>query len=270
MIMRGKRTKILAGLFISFILLGSIAGAEAIQNTITINPVGTLNIGDLLVVSGTTTLPAGSDMMMVIVPYPSCKGSCSGTAGDLRIRRGPDNHDSWSTAIDTSGFGEGEYKVTLTNILSNTRDDFRLGETTADLNFSMSGPALAENVIPDADQDITDGNITLDAIGTKHAGDKFLVQGSTTLPVGTDLLWDISPDLSGITSQYTGEYTYITSNSGVRNRKDGSHGVSYAIDSTDFRPGTYNITCSISRGNLSAGEFIPGDIKGFTKFTVIP
>lgn len=264
------QTGILLGqlMIIISIFIISVSAEQADNASITINAVQPTNIGDLLVLSGNTTLPKDTHLVVSLIPDNDCYDSCIGAGTDAMVFAGQDGQNTWSVAMDTSSFGYGNYQINVTQILNYTPDGLMLGNASTKYTVFMKGHTLIDSPINKSNQNITDGFIILNTIDPKKTGDKFLIRGSTNLPVGTDILWEISPDQTQAWPQNTGEYPYISSNSMVVKGDDQLNQVSDAIDTISFKPGVYNISCAISKGNLSNGEWKMGEIKDHAQFTV--
>jgi hypothetical protein len=254
-------------IIISFIIIS--AGAEQVEKQIlTIEAVQSTDIGNLLVLSGNTTLPKDSYLEVSLIPNNNCTGLCTGSGSDAKVFPGEGNNNIWSVAIDTSGFGYGEYIINVTHILNYTPGGLTFGNVSVKQKIFMTGKPLIDEISDKPDQNITDGFISLNNIDPKKIGDKFLIRGSTNLPIGTDILWEIGPDQTKVWPQYTGEYMYISANSNVVKGDDSLNRVSDAIDTISFKPGVYNVTCSINGGDLMKGEWKIGEIQAQTQFTV--
>lgn len=245
----------------------SVSAEQADTPSITINAVQPTNIGDLLVLSGNTTLPKDSHLEVSLI-YDDCSDFCMGSGTDAMVFAGQDDHNIWSVAMDTSSFGYGNYQINVTHILNYTPDGLMFGNASAKQTIFMKGQVLIDNLTYKPNQNITDGFIFLDKIDPKKKGDKFLIRGSTNLPIGTDILWEIGPDQTQAWPQYTGEYQYSSSNSMVVKGNDALNRVSDAIDTISYKPGVYNVSCAISNGNLTKGEWKKGVIQAHTQFTV--
>ena len=263
------QTKITLGLLLMMMVMIIISvGAEQMEDPIiTINAVPSTNIGDLLVVSGNTTLPKDTHLAVSLI-YDDCSDFCSGSGTDAMVFPGQGNQNIWSVALDTSGFGYGQYIINVTHILNFTPNGILFGNASAKQIIFMKGQVLIDNSTNKPNQNSTHGFIFLDKIDSKKIGDKFLIRGSTDLPIGTEILWEIGPDQTQAWPQYTGEYQYISSNSMVVKGGDTLNRVSNAIDTIGFKPGVYNVTCSISSGDLMKGEWKKGDIQANTQFTL--
>ncbi|PWR74736.1 hypothetical protein [Methanospirillum lacunae] len=244
----------------------SVSAEQADNPSITINAVQSINIGDLLDLSGNTTLPKDSHLLVSLNPDNNCSNFCTGSGINTMVFAGQNGYNFWSAAMDTSSFGYGNYQINITQILNYTPQGIIFGNASATQTIFMKGQVLIDNTTNKPNQNITDGYISLNTIDPKKTGDKFLIRGSTNLPVGTNVLWEIGPDQTQVSPQYSNEYTYLSSNSMVVKGDDTLNRVSHAIDTISFKPGMYNVTCSIDIGNLLTGEWKKGDIQGNTQF----
>jgi len=94
--------------------------------------------GDFLVISGTTILSAGNHVSVEVAPLafgPAGKGESlpvSGVSGVVPVIRNPgDVSGTWSFAIDTGGWEEGEYIVSIRGI--------EVSAPAYDFKFSLTG-----------------------------------------------------------------------------------------------------------------------------------
>lgn len=93
--------------------------------TITVRPVGDKSQGDVFLISGTTTLPAGTILMYKVYPdyfEDKTKRSASSSpvpssiAGDTIVIKGSGNTNTWSCALDTEGYEKTNYIVNVTTV----------------------------------------------------------------------------------------------------------------------------------------------------------
>ena len=84
------------------------------------------------------------------------------------------------------------------------------------------------------------GIIKIDPVGDKNTGDKFILTGTTSLPGGTILLWEILPDtgsppngLGGDSTMAVGGNNLVTEGEGTSNR------IAIAVDLDRLIPGKY-------------------------------
>jgi hypothetical protein len=110
------------------------------------------------------------------------------------------------------------------------------------------------------------GVITIDSISAKNTGEKFTINGTTSLPAGTNLLWQIFPDtgtpptgLDGNSMMSVGGNNLVTKGDGTSNR------ISIAVDLGRLVPGKY-----VAIVGKMKGEFKDFQIEdnAFTCFTL--
>ena len=168
--------------------------------------------------SATKDLAAGQ--YFVVVQHPM--GADSGDAGSI----------SWS---GTTGDISGNYitPVKLTNLqapnaataLINALDSPNIPDTYVKLTFVIDEPQLF-----------------IDPIGTKEAGSKFTITGTTNLAVGNTLVVDVTsaafqPGAKTEASAFSG-----TGGSTIVEKGDGANKWSFEVDATDFKPDEYIVT----------------------------
>jgi len=127
----------LARILAVLVLAGWICGTAAAQE-MTIDEVESIAAGETLTVSGTTNLAPGNRLLVTATPVafgpanastPSGGGGASGTAV---VEAGNGTANTWSFAMDTTGFQPGEYIVTV---------DWVEGDATASTTFTVTEAA---------------------------------------------------------------------------------------------------------------------------------
>jgi hypothetical protein len=226
---------------------------------INVDPIADRTTGDLVIVSGSTNLPAGTILMVQAGNY----------GGDTIVHTGTGGINQFSAPVDTSSLKTGTRTITVTQMLGNvTRGDYRLGTLNGTDSFTLKGSFLgAEAAVQPT---ITSNDyILINAIGDKKAGGQFLITGTTSLPVGTNIIWQIIPE-SGTpkTSIDMTAEKGIMANNGVTKGDGTSNRVSLAVDMDGFPAGNYLVLVSEMRGDMSAGNITAGDLTGSALFTV--
>lgn len=154
---------------------------------ITIDPIGNKNIGDLLVISGTTNLPEKTWI------YLSRTFGSSGdvvTMANKQVLPGTNGINRWRFAFDSSGFRPGSYTLTVA-----TREK----DVAESAQFSLQGMFLGtDSPVYYSGTSGTPGSvgtpsITVQPVGDRQQGDVFLISGTTSLAEGTLLLCQIYP-----------------------------------------------------------------------------
>jgi hypothetical protein len=233
---------ILVIIFISILLTGSFT----IFSTVAIDPIPDHASGDLVVITGTTNLMAGTRLELDIItamPAPGMNPQVGAT--DAFIVRGGGMSNTWSGALDTSAFPPGEYLVNA----------HRVNETGSRSDLLATSRLRLTNTTSDPTKIMRLGEkhqiefIRIDRPGSISRREKILITGTTNLPNDTTLLYAIiqqsnkqvftvdpktrEQDLKeGFTR--TGLITVLPGEYGV-NRW------SFAIDSTEFIPDRYEV-----------------------------
>jgi len=224
-------------------------GTFSIFPSATIDPVPAHTTGDLVVITGKTTFPAGTRLSLDIVdPSPGGKRGNIG-ATDAYIVRSGGMMNTWSGALDTAGIPPGEYRINAywwdeSKVPAYVRSSLlatspmRLINSTTDSGIRIT-PLMNHTL----------AFIHIDRQNSIKRGEKVLVTGTTNLPVDTQLrfliiqqsnksVFTIDPktqkqDLKGGFSR-----------SGLIDPVPGENGVSrwsFAIDSTEFIPDNYEV-----------------------------
>jgi hypothetical protein len=114
---------------------------------------------------------------------------------------------------------------------------------------------------------LSTAGIAIDLIGDKNVGDKFTLTGTTSLPAGTNIFWQILPDtgtpptgLDGNSQMSVGGNNQVTKGDGTANR------ISQAVDLGRLVPGKYVVIVGEMKGDFS--DFKIGDRYGYTYFTL--
>lgn len=128
-----------AGILAVLVLAAWICGTAAAQE-MTVNEIGTVAAGETVTVSGTTNLAPGNRLLVTATPVafgpanasaPAGGGGASGTAV---VQAGNATLNTWSVAMDTTGFAPGEYIVTV---------DWVEGEATVSTTLTVTEAAAA-------------------------------------------------------------------------------------------------------------------------------
>jgi hypothetical protein len=114
---------------------------------------------------------------------------------------------------------------------------------------------------------LSNAGIAIDPVGDRKTGDKFVLTATTSLPAGTEVLWQILPDtgtpptgLDGNSMMSVGGNNLVIKGDGTANR------ISQAVDLGRLVPGKYVVIIGERKGAYS--EFKIGDRYGYTYFTL--
>ena len=137
----------------------------------------------------------------------------------------------------------------------------------AAMTRTTTSPALLKTLQPTPAPGLSTKGIIIDPIGDKKTGEKFLITATTSLPVGTNLFWQILPDtgtpptdLNGNSMMSVGGNNQVTKGNGMSNR------IAQAVDLGRLVPGKYVVIVGEMKGQPS--DFKIGDRYGYTCFTL--
>jgi hypothetical protein len=226
-----------------------LTGSFSVFSSATIDPIPDHAAGDLVVITGTTNLHAGTRLELDILAIQAAPGTSPRVGGtDAFIVRGGGLSNSWSGALDTSAIPPGEYQVNA----------YPANDTGSRGNLLATARLRLTNSTPDPDR-ITRMSanhqlsfIHIDRPGTIYRGEKILISGTTNLPEDTELLYLVIQQSN--TSVFTvdpktreqdlrGGFT----RSGLIELVPADNGVSrwsFAVDSTEFIPDQYEVIVS--------------------------
>nr|WP_319376259.1 hypothetical protein [uncultured Methanoregula sp.] len=219
---------------------------------ITIDPISDKTTGDLLIITGSTNLPAGTMLMI----------QAGNFGGNTEVNPGSNGVNRYSMPIDSSILEPGTQTITVINLIGDLAKEYKPGTVKETSTFTLKGTFLAtESPV----KTTVTGNdyIRLHAIGDRSVGDQFLITGTTSLPLGTMLLWQIMPDTgttpAGVNETASGiaGASPVTKGDGIVNR------VSFAADMSKQKPGKWVVLV----GELKEGEFdMMGNPRGSASF----
>ncbi len=229
---------------------------------ISIDPVIDKTTGDLLIVTGSTNLPEGT-ILMVSMGSPGI-GSGSSTV----VRTGTGEVNRYSIPFDTFILKPGTQTIKVNNMLGDvSKGDYRPGTVNGTDSFMLKGTYLGADT-PVQVTITRDDYISLNAIGDRSVGDQFLITGTTSLPAGTMLLWQVMPDPktppTGINLTTTG----IMANAPVTKGEGAANRVSLAVDTGDLVPGEYIVHVGEMKGDPEKRDIAMGELTGSAYFTL--
>jgi len=244
-------------MMVSFICIGLVSGAQAEKPYITIEPLGSTPIGDLLILSGTTDLPAGTELLIKVEGVQNANGV---------VVKGTNGLNRWSIPMDTTISKPGNHPVIVTEITGYNEDKtgYTFGDTTAKTDLVLTGTFLG------SDTEVSGKNqenafIKIDPIQNRKKGDQFLATGTTNLSVGTSVLWKVTP--VNLKEMESGVLTGSMMNSQVT-RGSGTNRITLAVDGNYLNPGEYNVTVSTIKGEIFDKSMTPGPTSDSAIFTL--
>ncbi len=225
---------------------------------ITIDPVADKTTGDLLIVKGTTNLPNGTSLMVLTRSY----------GGNTEVNAGSNGINQYSMPIDTSVLKPGNLTITVTQMIGDpAKGNYGPGTVKATASFTLKGTYLSTDTPVQPTLTASD-YIHLNAIGDRSVGNQFLITGTTSLPIGTGVIWQVSPISLTTDPNQTETATGMMATSQVTKGEGNTNRVSFAMDTNELQPDQYYVTVSTSIGNLSQ-EFKPEGLTGSALFNLI-
>jgi len=211
---------------------------------ITIDPIADKTTGDILIVTGSTNLPAGTSLMVQV----------NGTGGNTEVNLGSDAVNRYSMPIDTSILKPGTLTITVTQMTGDpAKENYKPGNVKATASFTLKGTFLAADT-PVQPTITASDYIQLNTIGNRSVGDQFLITGTTSLPVGTNIMWQIMPDTGtpptgvNMTASGDGGNNMVTKGDGTANW------VSFAADMSNQIPGKWVVLVGVAQEGAFAME----------------
>jgi len=135
---------------------------------------------------------------------------------------------------------------------------------------TVTGAAPQKTAQPASTPVSSTGVIKIDPISDKNTGDTFTLTGTTSLPEGTNIFWQILPDtgtpptgLDGDSMMSVGGNYQVTKGDGTSNR------IALAVDLGRLVPGKYVAIVGKMKGDETSGiVFEIGKDFGYTYFTL--
>jgi hypothetical protein len=229
---------------------------------IKIDPVAGKTTGDLLIVTGSTNFPSGTILMVQI----GSKGI--GFGSDTIVRAGTGGINRFSMPADTSLLKPGTQMITVTNMKGDlAKGDYGPGDVNSTATFILKGTYLGTETSVQAPV-TKDGYIRLNAIGDKKVGDQFLITGTTSLPAGVNLIWQVIPytgtNPAGLDLNAKG----IMANNPVTKGESAVNRVSLAADMGNMERGEYIVMVGPMKGDPENRDIAMGDPVGSARFTL--
>jgi hypothetical protein len=229
---------------------------------INIDSIADKTTGDLLIISGSTNLPAGTILMVQAGSYGVGFGS------DTLVREGTGGVNRYSMPVDTAILKPGTQTITITNMNGDlAQGNYEPENVKGTATFTLKGTYLGTDT-PVKATITKDDYIRINAVGDRSVGDQFLITGTTSLPVGTGMIWQVMPDPgtppTGLDMTATGimANNMVTKGDGTLNR------VSLAVDTGNMKPGNYIVRVGEMKGDPEKRDIGMGDPVGSATFTL--
>lgn len=204
---------------------GTPASGDLQPRQISINPPGPLWRGEHLLITGTTSLPEGTELVYLVIEESNNalftvdvktgnrevrEGQTR--SGVIRVVPGTGGVNRWSFAVDSSEFVPSEYIIIVTL------------ESISPEKIGLQSPydavplIVKEAILDSTTSSVMDtrpcGHITIDSLPTRWANQTFTITGTTNFPPGTELLVQVYPTEYDLSTN-SGTKSPVTSLSGA-------------------------------------------------------
>lgn len=274
-------SSVLAAVFIAAVVgVSMVSGFTVAKPFISVDPVSDKNTGDAFTLTGNTSLPAGSEILVDIHPSsldlntgmitdpktgaPMRLDDSMVVTGMFNVDKNSDSVTAWSFDVPSKKFLTGEYTATVFVYDKNKPGP---GEISGVTTFTVHGSQVST---------VTGQFIRVDPVGDKNVGDRFNITGTTNLPAGTEILFQAYPasyepaETDPQTGAQSGEFTGATGTIKVIRGTGETNTWSADLDLSTFLPTEYLVTAAVLTGDTSNGDFTTGNPSGRLKFTVHP
>jgi hypothetical protein len=191
---------------------------------ISLDPVADKHVGDMFTVTGTTNLPAGDEMEVIV---SSMINGSSMIRGTVTIMKGSNGMNTTSFTVDTAGFPPVKYEKYLVS------EDYQRGRisVTGSTGFKTStypsGPYFIRITPCPAFQHI-------DPYDILHPVDRNCTfTGTTNLSAGDDVFWEVRP-IPAAGMAVLSERTIINGTTKVTKGEAGLNQTSFTVNSSVF------------------------------------
>ena len=113
---------LVVGVIATVICVGMVTGFSVMKPFISVDPVSDKYIGDQFTITGKTSLPAGTEILVEVYPASyedqtgTGSGDFTGAMGTITIAGSTGSSNTWSFPIDTATFQPVEYLVTTSSL----------------------------------------------------------------------------------------------------------------------------------------------------------
>jgi hypothetical protein len=256
---------------------GAPATGDLLPRQIRINPPGTLWRGEKLQVTGTTSLPEGTELVYLVIPQSNTglftvdvktgnrelKEGLT-RSGVIRVLPGTAGVNRWSFEVDSTEFIPSESMIIVTlESISPEKIGLQSPFDTAPL---MVKEAILDRAISPANDTSPCRHITIDAFPTSWANHTLTITGTSSFPHGTELLVQIypteynltmNPEVKRFASSMSGAMGTVTVEKGI-----GSTGLwSLTLDPQKMDPDLRKFVVNVSNDRIDPRtyETVSGD-----------
>jgi hypothetical protein len=167
------------------------AHGTAVAGGILIDPIRDTTSGDLLVVSGSTNLSAGTYLLVKVIPVLTNGTRITGDFQNLenaavtKVVQGPGINNRFSVALDTRILPAADHIVTVTEVYGSANGiSSRPGSLTGSAVFNILRSKAGTGM---HGENLSLPHIFVNPIGDIPSGDMLIATGTTNLPIGSEL-----------------------------------------------------------------------------------
>ena len=270
-------SSVLAAIFVAAVIgAGMLTGFPGSGPFITVDPICDKNVGDLVTITGTTNLPAGTELMIQVFAtsferQTSDTGEFSGAVGTVDVMSGTGGANTWSMDVDTSVFVPMEYLVNASAFTGDVSNgDFSTGSPFGTTTFTVNPGSGNADMSRHSDM-ASAGGFLIDPIRDTTAGKLLEVTGGTNLSAGTNLLVRVVPVITE-NGKLTGDYQHpenvvlakVVKGPGVNNR------FSVNLDTRSLPVTDHIVTVSNIKGNTAGIGSEPGVFTASQIVNILP
>jgi hypothetical protein len=266
------------GVIAIIICVGMVSGYSVFKPFVSVDPVSDKNVGDVVTITGKTSLPAGTELL--IEAYPASykdqtgtgSGTFSGASGTVTVAKGSGIVNTWSWPLDTASFGPVEYLISVSSVAGNiSKGDFTGGDTSASTTFTLhTASATGSTGSSPTGDTAAEIGIVIDPIPDTTAGTPLTVTGKTSLPAGRDLSVKVIPasqDTVTIMKNLQNPERTATINVVTGNGKNNSFSIT--LDTRNLSPSEHIIVVSGEDGSASGTASQSGGWTGTAIFNIL-
>ncbi|MBP1929465.1 hypothetical protein J2741_002012 [Methanolinea mesophila] len=246
-----------------------LTGSFYFTPSITIDPFSDRDIdgNGMLVLTGTTNLGLNTHLLVNLSAGPGqVAGPDRGYITEIvQVLHGTGGRNTWKAALNVSSLAPGDYTIRVSSVtFSGNNWTAAPGTVVVARQFRLGGETAGENrTLPAA-------FIVANFIGDKVPGARITVNGTTSLPTGTTLLWDVYPGqcpVNGTGSPVSVPAPLLTGSSTVATGTSGVNRWALLFNSSGMAPGCYLIRFS---GETPEGMFSEGAAEFVLSNTASP
>lgn len=253
-----------------------------IKPFIRVNPIDKPQSVQNLVISGITNLGPGTPLSWRIQPVTNGTQDDVGKfQGSTVVVAGTEGINRWSIGPDTADMNTARYQLTITGNPTGTTSFTGNISACSEFDF-LTLPATVTNATSPAP--VTPGFITIDSLPDIRTNGVYVITGTTSLPLGEDLLVEITPRSfmteynfsfdsrdnrqRDASSSATGSFSGAVGNVRIINGSNGENLWAFDLETYQITPGMYEVNASNRKFDQDVHALVPGNLSSSKIFTI--